>query len=523
MPVTGSCSPQISAAVKMTMSIMQENDYLRADHRRKRHFCDLFDFMQALKLSHFTLLGFFTTVGGCAGGEESERTAAEVPWPYGAYDGEPASDCEDCVERRRTCFFDPKHHTSETVDPSAMQDMSALEHVVLVLMENRSFDHYFSTLDNPNLRPTDVAHDESNPDGRGGEIHRYPETRYCVCSPGHEWSEAHLQFDAGLMDGFVATSNPDGGRAMGYYSSAQLPFYHFLGQRFAISARHFSSLLGPTEPNRLFYYLGTSCGFADDIARNPAIATACGTQRKNIFDLLQSKHVSYRIYDDSNVANLLNILGIELNVPQSIVDFENDAARGDLAPVSIVGASTGALTRSNDDHPDANPQLGQRFLSRIVRALSTPASDTNHWKSPWDSSALIVSYDENGGFYDHVPPPKACNPEPEVDRALARDYPFDQLGFRVPLIVISPWAKRGYVSHYDTDHTSVLRFIEHWKDLPALTKRDANAWPLLDLFDFEQTPLPPPTSDPDWVNATNITLQSCSSTCATGVDPSASG
>jgi phospholipase C len=362
-----------------------------------------------------------------------------------------------------------------------------------------------------------VAGDEANPDGLGHEVARYPETRYCVCSPGHEWSEAHLQYDAGLMDGFVATSNPSGGRAMGYYSEDELPFSHFLGRHFAISARHFSSLLGPTEPNRLFYYVGTSCNFADDFKVNPPIVD-CGEMRTTLFDLLDTAGVSYRIYDASNVSMLLNALRIQVGWPGTIEDFERDAARGDLAAVSIVGASTGELTApspSNDDHPPANPRAGQVFLSRIVRALSTPPSAENGMKSPWDTSALFVSYDEHGGYYDHVPPPKACDPE----ESSGRDYDFDQLGFRVPLIVVSPWAKPGYVSRHDTDHTSVLRFIEHWKDLPALTRRDANAWPLLDLFDFEQTPLPAPTLHEEWSAATTITVDACPAQCATGVDP----
>jgi phospholipase C len=119
----------------------------------------------------------------------------------------------------------------------------------------------------------------------------------------------------------------------------------------------------------------------------------------------------------------------------------------------------------------------------VVKALTGPL---------WEKSALIVTFDEHGGYYDHVRPPRACPPEQERVR---RDYAFDQYGFRVPLLVISPWARAGYVSRYDTDHTSILRFIEHWQNLPALTPRDANAWPLLDLFDFEQAPLPPPAWD----------------------------
>jgi len=111
----------------------------------------------------------------------------------------------------------------------------------------------------------------------------------------------------------------------------------------------------------------------------------------------------------------------------------------------------------------------------------------------WKSSALFITYDEHGGYYDHVVPPRACDPGgPDFKRA---DYAFNRYGIRVPLIVVSPFAKAHYVSKYVTDHTSILRFIQGWKNLGALTFRDANAWPLLDIFDFTNVPADPPIPD----------------------------
>jgi phospholipase C len=246
--------------------------------------------------------------------------------------------------------------------------------------------------------------------------------------------------------------------------------------------------------------LGTSCGFADDFKVNQAILS-CAPGRDSILSRLEAAHVDYEIYDDSALATLVvGLLVRALPPPKSIEDFEEAAQRGKLPPLSIVGASTGEWPgrAGNDDHGPFNPQLGQAFVARIVRAL---ASNPDVWKS----SALIISYDEHGGYYDKVRPPKACNPEAPK----RRDYEFDQYGFRVPLIVISPWAKAGYVSRLDTDHTSILRFVEHWQDLPALTRRDANAWPLLDMFDFEQTPLPAPTIDDDLLAVTPQSAEEC--------------
>jgi phospholipase C len=176
--------------------------------------------------------------------------------------------------------------------------------------------------------------------------------------------------------------------------------------------------------------------------------------------------------------------------PKSISDFETAVTNNSLPPVSFVGANTGATEgplhtpAQNDDHAPTNVLLGEAFLYRIVNAVAT--------SSLWSSTAIFITWDENGGFYDHVQPPCACDPSPQP----LRDYRFDQYGFRVPLVIVSPFVHPGYVSHYDTDHASILRFIEHWRGLPALTKRDANAWPFLDVFDFSLDTAPPQLPPP---------------------------
>jgi phospholipase C len=134
---------------------------------------------------------------------------------------------------------------------------------------------------------------------------------------------------------------------------------------------------------------------------------------------------------------------------------------------------------ATDEHPPANPQRGQAWVREVVTRVM--ASDI------WPETAIIITYDEHGGFYDHVPPPEACPPgdfEPDLG---AGDEPggFDRLGFRVPLLVISPYSRPGYVSDQVTDLSSVLRLLQARYLLPALTGRDANAWPMLDMFDFD--------------------------------------
>jgi phospholipase C len=166
---------------------------------------------------------------------------------------------------------------------------------------------------------------------------------------------------------------------------------------------------------------------------------------------------------------------------KTIADFESDAAAGNLPQVSFVDASYSDKSYiETDEHPPADIQLGQHFVWQQLKTLTS---------SPlWPKSALFITYDEHGGLYDHVPPPKACAPDDIAPLQNPELGGFDRLGFRVPLIVVSPWVKRHYVSHKVHSHTSVLRFIEAKFDLAAITKRDANSDALLDLFDFGSPP-----------------------------------
>ncbi len=157
-------------------------------------------------------------------------------------------------------------------------------------------------------------------------------------------------------------------------------------------------------------------------------------------------------------------------------DIFTDPSSGSLPAVSFLDVGG-----TRDEHPPNDVQTGEAFLRRLVVALAASPA--------WPSTALIYTYDESGGFFDHVPPPGACVPD---DQAANAD--FDQMGFRVPLLVVSPWARRGYVSHRVHETTSITRFIELLFDLPALTARDASSDALLDMFDFASAPrmaLPP--------------------------------
>jgi phospholipase C len=175
---------------------------------------------------------------------------------------------------------------------------------------------------------------------------------------------------------------------------------------------------------------------------------------------------------------------------RKIEDYFTDAASGKL-PFFAWVESTYDGRVGTDEHAPGNVQVGQAFVARVVSAFTTSPD--------WSKSALLLTYDEHGGFFDHVPPPRACPPddEPIHLETLPGNSRFDRLGVRVPLIVVSPFARRHFVSHRTYTHTSLLRFVQARANLPALTRRDANDEPPFDLFDFHTPPFPSPPSLPD--------------------------
>ena len=381
---------------------------------------------------------------------------------------------------RDGCQFGAGDTTDKTIGPNVPRgDQLPFDHVVVLMMENRSFDHYFSKLPQYGVTDVDVASDGmSNPDPLNADapVYRFHESRYCVFDSEHEWGDVHTQWDGGRCDGFVQASNPGGARAMGYYDQTDIPFYYWAAKTFAISDRHFSSTLGPTWPNRFYMYGATSWGRVLTPDPNPPKA------KQRITELLEDAGRSWQIYHDG-LASFAIVFGESKFGGVPMTQFDADVAANALPDVSFIDPNFFGADE-NDEHPPSNIQLGQKFVARVV---STLMSNPDVWKK----TVLFVVYDEHGGYFDHVAPPAACVP----DELPPPNGAFDHLGFRVPLMVISPFAKAGYVSHRTTDHTSITRFIENRFGLPALTHRDANAWPLLDLFDFNTPPFVTPPAD----------------------------
>jgi phospholipase C len=395
------------------------------------------------------------------------------------------------------------------------------------MQENRSFDHYFGKLPDYRRRKNIPGADEidgtpddaSNPalqdPGVGNDIDpdKPPVTPYHISTECHEnlscvWNESHKNWnyfhpasDEPKLDGFVAVAgrwsrnNPKaiptpvdlaGKRAMGFYTEADLPFYYELASQFAMSDRHFCSVLTHTLPNRLYLLGGSSFGHVNALKKEEGGEII---EAKCIFDVLDDAGISWKIYmRDKDVPDSFTFYSSFKSYNQkggknnpNIADAEDffaDVANGNLPKVVMIesGVNTGL-----DEHPRNNCQTGAQYISRFFFALM---------KSPlWTKSAMILTYDEHGSFYDHVPPPKAVKPDdiaPHYPNDATVKADFDRYGFRVPFVMVSPWVKKNYVSHEVTDHTSILKLIERRFNLEPLSRRDAAAHDFTDMFDFNQ-------------------------------------
>jgi phospholipase C len=345
-----------------------------------------------------------------------------------------------------------------------------IEHVVISMQENHSFDEYLGRLNDPAFYGKDVDGTLAslfNPDRSGNAVHAFHETSRCVVDTNHTWEAEHTAWDNGKNDGFVRAN---GTRVMGYYESTDLPYYYALANQFAVADRYFCSAITQTFPNRFFLYTGTAFGHI----RNDVPVDIHGFPQKTILDTLDQYKISWRYYTDG-VPYLKLFQPLyrrdKANI-RPLADYDKDLKAGTLPQVVLIESKEDI----EDEHPPADSGRGEAWVSSRIGSLMA--------SSAWKNSAYFLVYDENGAFYDHVSPPAACAPEADP----ASGPQFNNYGFRVPFIAVSPYAKHHYVSHEVYDHTSILKFIEKKFNLPALTNRDANALGLDDLFDFKSSP-----------------------------------
>jgi phospholipase C len=429
--------------------------------------------------------------GGTGGSGASGGSTAPPEWDRPVTpppDGEAES-------KRASCGYAKGALPAETLGQSTPTGQEIpIDHILVVMMENRSFDHYFQKAPEKGI-PVDVAPaDFSNPDPTGKPIKIFRDNVYCIADPAHGWTAVHKQANGGKMDGFVTTNTGDGekmncgpltglkgDRAMSYYEEEDIPLIYFLARNFSVADRYFCSVLGPTWPNRMYLYGASSFGRTGNDFPENVEAT--------IFDQLEARGVSWKVYRTTTPGFAI-MLDTYLKFKDRVVSidaYHADAAAGTLPQVAFVdpGIAREGYDQS-DEHPPAIMEVGQNWIGKVVDSLA---------RSPqWSKSAMFITYDEHGGFYDHVVPPKACPPDDRTNPQANPPVGFDQLGIRVPMMVVSPFARKGYVSHTVFDHTSIVRFIQARFTLPAMSNRDANAAAPFDMFDFAAPPsLTPPT------------------------------
>jgi len=469
------------------------------------------------------------------------------------------------------------------------QGLEQVNHIIFMVQENRSFDHYFGALRqywaqngypdqsfnglrqfNPTSGPLphrgpppfnlgcDPAFPPPNDctiNTQSPKIKSFKLLTQCSENTSPSWNESHVDWDlndptglsAAKMNGFVYTAahdgrvdgffDTDGRRAMGYYDGSDLNYYYFMASNFATSDRWFSPVMSRTHPNREYLIAATSQGTVYPIGSNnndsqPLTATT-------IFQALQAASVSWKIYvnptnsgcsgppynpacllESSYVKSFQWGQTIPANFPNNIgtigvanSDFDNDLKNGTLPQVvQIEPASNAGL----DEHPtnsDLAPSQTQRGAA-YVASLVNSVMGSSYWKD----SVFILTYDEAGGIYDHVAPRHTISPDNIKPKDLfsgdictqttGPTCDFVYTGYRVPLIVISPFTKKNYVSHTKADFTAILKLIERRFGLPGLTKRDAAQMDMTEFFDFTNPPwLTPPsppaqsTSDPCYLNS----------------------
>jgi phospholipase C len=428
--------------------------------------------------------------------------------------------------------------TTPNPAPTTCAKVTDIDHVVILMQENRSFDHYFGSYrgvrgfaDQSAAFQQAYPGNTSNPPA-GVLLPFHMDTTKlnaaCTHDITHDWVPQHQSWNNGAMDGFVTSrlsiNANDAVLAMGYYTRADLPYYYALADAFTLCDNYFCSVIGPTDPNRLY----SMAASIDPDGKNggPVLQTLVA-QRSAFFgkltyttmpEQLQARGISWKVYTspDQSILNGLfsdNVLSYFKNFqdsssplyqnafgPQFPTDFLADAVSGNLPQVSWVIASV-----VDSDHPPAPALFGEATLSAILTALMANST-------AWARTAVFVTYDENGGFFDHVPPITApagtpgeyvtapAVPDPTVAGSPPISGPIG-LGFRVPTLVISPFSRGGFVSPDLFDHTSILRFLEtrFGAEVPNLSAwRRSTVGDMTSAFNFTKpdTSIPslPPTA-----------------------------
>lgn len=373
-----------------------------------------------------------------------------------------------------------------------------LDTVVVLMMENRSFDHYLGS-----LRGADGVNAGLSFPGPGGSRHQThhlpPDYQGCAFQdPDHSWDGGRLQYGEGRLDGFYLASDS---YALGYYRNRDLGFLVPAIREYMTHDRYFCSILASTYPNRHYMLAAQSGGQKKNVL--PSLPD--GNTWETIFDRAAARGVEAAYYVvDLPVPALYGTRGLGWMRP--IERFYEDAAAGKLPPIAFVDPpfidGGGGDGLSGDEHPHGDIRIGQSFMAEVAHAFM---------ESPqYRRGAMFINYDEWGGFFDHVAPVRV--PDDRASRDLAED--FGITGFRIPNVVISPFTRRGGVSHMTVTHESILKLISYRFRLGHLNTRHRYASQIGRSLDFEH----PDREVPDLPRPAPPEVLSCSAQGASG-DP----
>ena len=356
-------------------------------------------------------------------------------------------------------------------DKASWKSRNKIKHIVVLCQENRSFDHYFGSFatefGKPGAKALGFSPSKlSYPTGKGTEVHPTHLTHYCDEDPDHSWEGSHAKWNKGAMNGFVS-EEAGATFAAQYFEPADHIYHVELAKAFKLADHNFCSQIGPTLPNRLYLWSGTSgwdyltpTTVSDSLPfNNPSLAAVPPSLKwPTMADVLQTADLPWKCYSvaDGSVPSAIGAFNPLIFFP-SIMENPAKAVRAtadmaqffaDLEAGTLPAVSWIVTEAVVSEHPPAPPDMGQLLAARVVSALME--------SSAWESTALFVTYDEGGGFFEHVAPhilEYVPTHLPDGGEAIG-------LGFRVPLIIVSPFVDPGTVFKDVIDHTSILQFIE---------------------------------------------------------------
>jgi phospholipase C len=350
--------------------------------------------------------------------------------------------------------------------------------IVVLMMENRSFDHYLGWMPGADGRQQGLTFTDKQ--GNAHQTRKLaPDWQGCGHpDPDHSWKGGRTQLNGGRCDGFLRSGGNDE-FAISYYEEGDLGFIQDAAKAFTTYDRFHCSLMGSTLPNREYMWAGESYGNVDN-ALPPQTQDTLGFPDNTIFAALDKAGVSNRyFFNDLPIGALWGPPGLLRS--GSIVEYYARAATGTLPAVSYVDPNFAVSVGegpglSGDEHPHGDVRSGQAFMADVAHAFM---------ESPqWKTGALFITYDEWGGFFDHVRPPRV--PDQRNHKDIDKDYGL--MGFRIPSLCVSPFARRGHVAHSIYGFESILKFISYRWGLKPLNKRVAYANNIARSLDWESKP-----------------------------------